>query len=912
MNRIYRSVWSESLGAWVAAAETTRARGRRGSVRSTVVAAATLLGLANVAWGAQAVNDGTLCMSQSGPGQTWTCHVPNSKGGFAIIKGLPDVGNGSSPDWVAVANAAAASIGTNALLLGDAAAVATGTGSIAVGNGVNASADNAIAIGTKAQATAAESLALGSSAQAQKLGDIAMGSGAIASGGNQLTGPSNNWSSVAVGTYASATEGNSVALGGSAKAEGRGTALGSRAEAGYDSVSIGVYTGMGRPAKTDPNDFSNGLNTFVGSGAGTSGSGARNSYVGNQAGALTQGDANAGLGYGAGGGTSGNRNVAAGQYAGQFVTGDQNTHQGASAGVQSKGDNNIAIGTGASANLALASQSQNSPISQAMVQAASTAAQGELEGYLATRGVTVNGLNNGTYTIAANGDIVQASTGNVVFTAAEAQNAALKAFQRNGVGGIEASRTTAIGNLSRAVGDDSVALGSSSVAGDKAAVAVGNASKAYGASSVSIGDAAFAREAASIAVGQGAQALGVSSISIGTGNVVSGARSGAIGDPSFIDADDSYAIGNNNTIAAGAKQSFVLGNNVAVTNANNVVLGNNSADRAAVQVTSATVPTVIATLNPDGTVSYSAGPAITYGNFAGTATGVVSVGAAGAERQIVNVAPGAVTATSTDAINGSQLYNAVNALSGSITTIVNNAQTHYYSVNDGGTKQGNYANDGASGANSVAAGAGASASGAGAVAVGNAATASAANSVAVGSNATAGTANSVALGNGSTTTAATPTASTTIQGQTYNFAGANPVGVVSVGAPGAERQIQNVAAGQLSATSTDAVNGSQLYATNQAVNNIQTGGGIKYFHANSQAADSQAAGAESVAIGPQAIALGNNSFAGGNGAQANGAGSIALGAYAISTSSNGVAIGNGASADRAGMNGQKELFSNAS
>jgi autotransporter adhesin len=131
--------------------------------------------------------------------------------------------------------------------------------------------------------------------------------------------------------------------------------------------------------------------------------------------------------------------------------------------------------------------------------------------------------------------------------------------------------------------------------------------------------------------------------------------------------------------------------------------------------------------------------------------------------------------------------------------------------------------------------------------VGSAATASAANSVAVGSNATAGTANSVALGNGSTTTAATPTASTTIQGQTYNFAGANPVGVVSVGAPGAERQIQNVAAGQLSATSTDAVNGSQLYATNQAVNNIQTGGGIKYFHANSQAADSQAAGAESVA-----------------------------------------------------------------
>jgi len=136
--------------------------------------------------------------------------------------------------------------------------------------------------------------------------------------------------------------------------------------------------------------------------------------------------------------------------------------------------------------------------------------------------------------------------------------------------------------------------------------------------------------------------------------------------------------------------------------------------------------------------------------------------------------------------------------------------------------------------------------------------------------------------------------------------------VVSVGSAGAERQIQNVAAGQISATSTDAVNGSQLYATNQAINNIQTGGGIKYFHANSQAADSQAAGAESVAIGPQAIALGASAIAAGNGAQANGAGSIALGANAIAASSNGVAIGNGATADRAGMNGQKEQFSNVS
>ena len=57
----------------------------------------------------------------------------------------------------------------------------------------------------------------------------------------------------------------------------------------------------------------------------------------------------------------------------------------------------------------------------------------------------------------------------------------------------------------------------------------------------------------------------------------------------------------------------------------------------------------------------------------------------------------------------------------------------------------------------------------------------------------------------------------TINGVTYNDAGTAPVGVVSVGAAGSERQIINVAAGQVTATSTDAINGSQLYATNQAI-----------------------------------------------------------------------------------------------
>jgi hyaluronate-binding autotransporter adhesin len=91
------------------------------------------------------------------------------------------------------------------------------------------------------------------------------------------------------------------------------------------------------------------------------------------------------------------------------------------------------------------------------------------------------------------------------------------------------------------------------------------------------------------------------------------------------------------------------------------------------------------------------------------------------------------------------------------------------------------------------------------------------NAVAIGAGATANVANSVAIGAGSVAQAAIGTSSTTIAGQTYSFAGSTPIGTVSVGQAGAERTITSVAAGQVSAASTDAVNGSQLHATNQAV-----------------------------------------------------------------------------------------------
>ena len=120
---------------------------------------------------------------------------------------------------------------------------------------------------------------------------------------------------------------------------------------------------------------------------------------------------------------------------------------------------------------------------------------------------------------------------------------------------------------------------------------------------------------------------------------------------------------------------------------------------------------------------------------------------------------------------------------------------------------------------SVAIGEKANASGSQAIAIGSASSASGNYSVAIGLNAKVGENDnwSVALGNSSETEKAVSTASMTVGGKTYQTAGRRAAGTVSIGNDNIKRTITNVAAGRVLDTSTDAVNGSQLYATNQSV-----------------------------------------------------------------------------------------------
>lgn len=134
-------------------------------------------------------------------------------------------------------------------------------------------------------------------------------------------------------------------------------------------------------------------------------------------------------------------------------------------------------------------------------------------------------------------------------------------------------------------------------------------------------------------------------LAIGSYNTLSdkATESGVFGQGQYgktaIDASGSYSIGNYNHISG--NNTFVMGNNVTTSLENAVILGNNSTDGDVV-----------------GTSSYTFNNGKTV-NYAGTTPiSTVSVGAKDKERTITNVAAGRVSATSTDAINGSQLYGA--------------------------------------------------------------------------------------------------------------------------------------------------------------------------------------------------------------------------------------------------------------
>ena len=242
----------------------------------------------------------------------------------------------------------------------------------------------------------------------------------------------------------------------------------------------------------------------------------------------------------------------------------------------------------------------------------------------------------------------------------------------------------AIGNYARITNSNQgIAIGESTIVKNaKFGTAIGINSEVSGQSGIAIGTVANASGQMGIAIGSGVKASGEQSISIGTGNEVKGNKSSAIGDPSYIDttatgthvqgndngtatnpikASESTFMGNTNLAGtAGTTGIHVVGNNNSVDSSNVMVMGNGvnvgtGLDGAVVLGNASSADQYAAAT--DSTINGVTFEAAGYAGNTGLNKGsIVSVGATGTERQIKNVAAGAVTATSTDAVNGSQLY----------------------------------------------------------------------------------------------------------------------------------------------------------------------------------------------------------------------------------------------------------------
>ena len=220
---------------------------------------------------------------------------------------------------------------------------------------------------------------------------------------------------------------------------------------------------------------------------------------------------------------------------------------------------------------------------------------------------------------------------------AKALNAQGSAFGVNSTA--SGNGATAIGGVTSASGWLSTSVGYSSQSNGTGSFAGGARANANGSGAISIGMDSNSTNTNSTALGAFANAAGPHSTALGVNASTATGAWYSLASGSSAKASANYAMASGHTANASAEAAISLGANTTASHANAVALGANSVTKAAVASNEATVNGVY------------------YSGFAANNTAsVVSLGDAGKERQLVNVAAGQISATSTDAINGSQLY----------------------------------------------------------------------------------------------------------------------------------------------------------------------------------------------------------------------------------------------------------------
>ena len=764
---------------------------------------------------------------------------PTATGNFSTAIGYgAKAGNSDAVAIGSTANAAlkdTTAVGKNS--------TANGLRATAFGVDSNAGAENALAAGPQTTASAKGAIAVGFATQATGLSSIAVGKEAIAT----------TETSTSLGQNSQATANNAVAIGNKAVAAGTGNIVVGTNAGVYDAaVSAGrtvgadtVYIG----ADSGRNAYTNERQISIGKGTGNNATGVDNIALGLRSGAFVSGANNVAIGREAGMGTDAQKlSVTSTVAIGEAAKGSSNNtvaigktalaekESAVAVGTLSKasGDNSVAIGKTANAlgikavalgvdsvavnekDVALGSGSVteahhngdytlNSNYTAAGTSSQGTVSVGKVDATTPANNFTRQiqnvsaGVISATSTDAINGSQLYATNsyllnlGNNVKNALGGETAidnagnltlnnlggtgkanvhdALEAMNNkiDQLGGGSSSHFYSVQTTSNARGNynndgatglDALAAGADAQAAGDFAVAVGTGAQAVISNSIAIGkNASVNEDTDSVAAVNGAT-KGEGSVAIGANTKASGTNATAVGQASNAYGQNSFA-GGQSSKALG-KSSVAVGDGAIANQDSSTAIGAYSQSTAA-------------------------GATALGFNTRATASGTVAAGRNS-------------KATSNNAL---ALGNEADAQKDDTIAIGYNAQ--------------------ATQNRAVAFGKNAKATAGDTFAFGDAAKASVGNAIAFGKNANAAHAGSIALGANSATEAAVQTTSATVGGLTFgNFAGNAPESTLSIGTAGKERTITNVAAGRISDSSTDAVNGSQLYATQNVMNNIGT------------------------------------------------------------------------------------------
>ena len=802
----------------------------------------------------------------------------------------------------------------------------TGQYSVGLGWKANVSADNSIAVGEQSKAVKEGSTVMGPAARGYGNGSLSIGYQALA-GANVYTGAANDpspyndtpatinnyaeWGDTAIGLRAVATGGNATALGRSARAAaanaiaiggGNGSDANNNTEkteaTGEKSTAIGynakakntndIAIGMTANA-SDGNAIAIGRNVTSAGGASTS-IGYYSSVTGNQSIGIGSTVTNSAqkataIGYkvtvsgsgaiGIGSGTDGGSNViASGSDAIAMGTSTlADSEKAVAIGANSKAKNIGATAVGRDTEASGASATAVGALS--IANATSAAALGMQAKATQESAIAIGNTANAAAlnsTVIGKGANVAAPVAGTTLGGQDsiAMGTGASANQHSSVSvGLGASsdgvRSVAIGPKASATDEDTIAIGTGGVGADKNNTSTGNNGGAVtntsfnGVTGVNLYYGAKSVGQQSIAIGYIANAK-ESGIAIGNKAISDGGGGTAIG-KSVLSRQGGIVVGQSSN--AIGQNSVAYGNTANATNTNSVALGSLSTASGETSVA------VGYNNNALGKSSVSLG----NGNQASN-EGAVSVGVGN-------------SVTANNAIAIGRNTKASGLLSSAIGNGATSKGTYDVAIGSDVTANGNNSvaigrNANTSNTSSLAIGVygstGTFSTGNASIAIGRDANASADNAMAIGTNTIANKKNAIALGSDSTTaTNATKQESATVNGVTYNFAGAtSDTGMqLSVGAAGKERQIKNVAAGEVSATSTDAINGSQLFAVASQIKPIQ------YFSVNSSDTGNKnndgATGTDAIAIGPSAVSNNVGSVALGKDAIANGAFTVALG-----------------------------------